>query len=185
LATASASLARLEIDGGLARHFRDRQRGALAHRDHGLAAQQHARDRLIARRHRVVDEDVVPELEWLRCERDARDGDATLERRDDARLHGLCERKRRPKREERNQCGGEAGNVRHVGLRAGKFRSSDRDCASCRVAPIIADSRQRVNRNCQNRNELRQSDTGDPGRSIPPGDLAPCNGIESDRLSQP
>jgi hypothetical protein len=62
LATASASLARLEIDGGRARHFRDRQPGALAHRDHGLAAQQHARDRLIA-----VSLTKTSSLNWSGC----------------------------------------------------------------------------------------------------------------------
>jgi hypothetical protein len=90
-------LARVQLDRGPPRHLGDRERGALAHADDGLAAEEHAREGPVAGRDAVLEEHVVlePERRGL-WQRRARHRDRALQRRHHARLRRLRERHRRP-----------------------------------------------------------------------------------------
>ena len=125
LGDGDGDLARVEVDRGLAGHLGDREGGALADGDDGLAAQEHPDDRAIARDDAVVQEDVVLELEGHGLRRPAaRRRRGTLEVRHDAGS-GLREREAR-REEKQNESRDQASKSEHKRPQMTQFRS-DRD----------------------------------------------------------
>src|SRR5207245_8960309 len=94
-------LSGLEIDERPTRRLADRHGGSLANRHDRLAAQQHAGERSLTRVDRVMEEDIVLELERDRSrQRGAPSGDVAFQRGHDADLRRLDGGERRRRRDE-------------------------------------------------------------------------------------
>ena len=113
---AHRDLARGEIDGGAAGLLVDGEGRELAHRHEGLAAEQHAHDRLLGGGDAVAKEDVVLEAQRLGAgQGGARDRDRTGQRRHDADAaaavaRGLGPGQRGPDGEEQQRPGSSASS---------------------------------------------------------------------------